>query len=383
VTGRLTADPTVSASAAVTVTGSGATMPSITSQPVSRTVTAGQSASFSITASGSTLAYQWKKNGAAVTGATSSTYMMPATTMSDSGAQFTCTVSNSAGSVTSSAATLTVTAAAIAPSITSQPVSRTVTAGQTASFSVSVSGTSPFTYRWTRNGAAISGATSSTYTTPATTTSDNGAQFAVIVSNSAGNVTSNPATLTVNAATLLLTMNPANLSFGSVNVGSSASQQATLTNSGNGNVTLSGMSFTGAGFSASGVSSGQILAPSQTATINVSFQPAATGSVSGSVTVASNAAPAVITLSGAGVQQVSHSVLLSWTRSTSTVNGYVVYSSQVSGGPYTKLTTSAVSLPSYTDSSVQNGKTYYYVVTAVDAQGVESSYSNQASATIQ
>ncbi len=91
----------------------------------------------------------------------------------------------------------------------------------------------------------------------------------------------------------------------------------------------------------------------------------------------------MISLSGAGVQQVSHTVSLSWVRSTSTVSGYQVYSSQVSGGPYTKLTASAVSLPSFTDSSVQNGKTYYYVVTAVDAQGAESSYSNQASAVIQ
>jgi predicted phage tail protein len=213
--------------------------------------------------------------------------------------------------------------------------------------------------------------------------SDNGAKFTVTVSNSVGNVTSNPATLTVNAATLLLSVNPASLSFGNVNLGSSASKQVTLTNSGNGNVTLSGMSFSGAGFSAGGVSSGQILAPGQTATINVSFQPAAAGSVTGSVTVSSNAAPAVITLSGAGVQLVSHTVSLSWTRSTSTVNGYLVYSSQVSGGPYTKLTNSAVSLPSYTDSSVQNGKTYYYVVTAVDASGVESVFSNQASAFIQ
>lgn len=284
----------------------------------------------------------------------------------------------------SATAAVTVTGStATMPSITSQPASRTVTAGQTASFSVSVSGTAPFTYQWTKNGAAISGATSSTYTTPATTTADNGAQFTVIVSNSAGKVTSNPATLTVNAATLLLSVNPGSLSFGDVNLGSSASQQVTLTNSGSGNVTLSGMSVSGAGFSASGVSSGQVLAPGQTATINVSFQPAVTGSVTGSLTLTSNAAPAAVTLSGSGVQQVSHSVLLSWVRSTSTVNGYLVYSAQASGGPYTRLTASAVTLPSYTDSSVQNGNTYYYVVTAVDANGAESAFSNQASATIQ
>jgi len=357
--------------------------PSITSQPVNRTVTAGQTASFSITAGGTSLAYQWKKNGAAIGGATSSSFTTAATIMSDSGAQFTCTVSNSAGSVTSSAATLTVSVAAVAPSISSQPASRTVIAGQTALFSVSVSGTAPFTYQWKKNGAAINGATSSSYTTPAATTSDSGAQFTVTVSNSVGSATSNPATLTVNAATLLLSVNQGSLSFGNIDVGSSTTQQVTLTNSGNGNVTLSGMSVAGAGFSVSGASSGQILTPGQTATISISFQPVAAGSVTGSVTVASNAASRVISLSGAGVQLVSRTVSLSWVRSTSTVNGYLVYSSQVSGGPYTRLTTSAVSLPSYSDASVQNGKTYYYVVTAVDAQGVESTYSNQASAVIQ
>jgi fibronectin type 3 domain-containing protein len=136
-------------------------------------------------------------------------------------------------------------------------------------------------------------------------------------------------------------------------------------------------------FSASGVSSGQVLTPGQTATINVTFQPSAAGSVSGSVTAASNASsPAVVTLSGSGVQLVSHSVALSWTRSASTVSGYLVYNSQASGGPYTKLTASSVNLPSYTDSSVQNGKTYYYVVTSVDSTGIESSYSGQAFALV-
>jgi len=94
----------------------------------------------------------------------------------------------------------TASAAPVAPSITTQPASQTVTAGQTGSFSVAATGTAPFTYQWQKNGVAISGATSSSYTTPATTTSDNGAQFAVVVSNTAGSVTSSAAILTVNAA---------------------------------------------------------------------------------------------------------------------------------------------------------------------------------------
>jgi hypothetical protein len=89
----------------------------------------------------------------------------------------------------------------VAFAITTQPASQTVTAGQTATFSVAATGTAPLSYQWRKNGAAISGATSSSYTTPATTSSDNGAQFIVVVSNTAGSATSSVATLTVNPVT--------------------------------------------------------------------------------------------------------------------------------------------------------------------------------------
>lgn len=92
-----------------------------------------------------------------------------------------------------------------APSIATQPQSATVTAGQSATFSVTVTGTGPFTYQWQENMMNISGATQSSYTTPATTTSDNDAQFDVVVTNSAGSTTSAVATLTVNAVTSFAT----------------------------------------------------------------------------------------------------------------------------------------------------------------------------------
>src|SRR6266478_3653329 len=79
--------------------------------------------------------------------------------------------------------------AVLPPSITTQPASQTVTAGQTASFSLAATGTAPLSYLWQKNGANIAGATSSSYTTPATTTSDSGSTFRVAVSNSAGTVT--------------------------------------------------------------------------------------------------------------------------------------------------------------------------------------------------
>jgi hypothetical protein len=89
----------------------------------------------------------------------------------------------------------------VAPSLMVQPASVTVTAGQPATFSVSATGTSPLSYQWQKNGAAISGATAASYTTPVTTTADSGELFRVVVSNSAGNITSMPATLTVNPGT--------------------------------------------------------------------------------------------------------------------------------------------------------------------------------------
>src|SRR5678809_383225 len=86
-----------------------------------------------------------------------------------------------------------------APTIMSHPSSKTVAPGQTATFSTTATGRAPLTYQWQRNQAPISGATSATYTTPAVSTTDNGAQFLVVVSNALGSATSNPATLTVSS----------------------------------------------------------------------------------------------------------------------------------------------------------------------------------------
>src|SRR4029077_17368481 len=126
-------------------------------------------------------------------------YTTPVTTTADSGSTFRVVVTNTAGSVTSSAATLTVNTAPVAPTITTQPVNQTVTAGQTAAFTVVATGTAPLAYQWQKNGANIAGATATSYTTPVTTTADSGSTFRVVVTNTAGSVTSSAATLTVNA----------------------------------------------------------------------------------------------------------------------------------------------------------------------------------------
>lgn len=85
----------------------------------------------------------------------------------------------------------------VAPAITTQPANQTVQAGQAATFTVAATGTAPLSYQWQKNGTAVAGATSASYTTPATTNGDNGAQFNVVVSNSAQAITSSNAVLTV------------------------------------------------------------------------------------------------------------------------------------------------------------------------------------------
>ena len=103
------------------------------------------------------------------------------------------------GNYAAATATTSFTVAATAPAITTQPASQTITVGQTATFNVVATGTAPLTYQWYQGGGVptpIPGATSSSYTTPATSSSGS-SQYTVIVTNSAGNVTSNTATLTV------------------------------------------------------------------------------------------------------------------------------------------------------------------------------------------
>jgi murein DD-endopeptidase MepM/ murein hydrolase activator NlpD len=118
------------------------------------------------------------------------------------------------------------------PSITTPPANQTVAPGQTASFSVVATGTAPLSYQWQQNTGtgfiSISGATSSTYTTPATISADNGTTFDVIVRNTAGSVTSSAATLTVSSGTV------SNVNYGSgfTSTGLSLNGGATITSSG-------------------------------------------------------------------------------------------------------------------------------------------------------
>jgi hypothetical protein len=156
------------------------------------------------------LSYQWRRNGANISGATSASYTLNPTAVADSGAQFDVVVTNGAGSATSSVATLTVNPAPVPPSITTQPANVTVTAPGAATFSVVATGDAPLSYQWRRNGVDIAGATSASYTLASTSLGDSGAQFSVVVSNGVGTVTSATATLTVHV-TPSITTQPANV----------------------------------------------------------------------------------------------------------------------------------------------------------------------------
>jgi hypothetical protein len=90
---------------------------------------------------------------------------------------------------------------AVAPAITAQPTDQRVVVGSMATFTVTATGTAPLSYQWQKGTTPISGATAASYTTPATTLADDTSTFQVVVSNSAGSVTSNSAMLTVAAGT--------------------------------------------------------------------------------------------------------------------------------------------------------------------------------------
>jgi hypothetical protein len=158
----------------------------------------------------------------------------------------------------------------------------------------------------------------------------------------------------------------------------------TITNTGNANVTISQITLGGSGFTMTGGSAPVTLSPSQNLTLTVQFSPTIAGAVNGSISIVSNAtgSPVTIPVSGMGVAPVQHSVALTWTASTSTVAGYNVYRSTVSGSGYTKINSSLVVSANYTDSTVLSGTTYFYVTTAVDSSGTESAYSNEVSAAI-
>lgn len=186
--------------------------PSFTLQPVSIGIVTGQTASFSVRASGEPApTVQWYRVGASgdaavgtacpadPSGTTECHYTTPVLDESDSGSAFYARAENAAGHVDSNHATVSVESEAVAPGIVSQPADVSTTAGGSATFTVEVSGTAPISYQWYRDGQPIAGANGDTLTLDHLTTADDGATIYVVVSNDAGDAQSNTVTLTVTA----------------------------------------------------------------------------------------------------------------------------------------------------------------------------------------
>jgi hypothetical protein len=173
--------------------------PSITAQPYMSTDSAGSSVSFTVGASGTApLTYQWLLGGSPIGGSTAPTIAMPSVQAANAGT-YSVVVTNPAGSSRSSGAVLTVTAAGVAPIFQYQPTATSITVGGTATLIVGVVGPPPITYQWSKGGAAIAGATSTSLTfSPAAST--DAATYSVVITDPAGSVTSSSVPLTVAAA---------------------------------------------------------------------------------------------------------------------------------------------------------------------------------------
>ncbi len=176
------------------------------------------------------------------------------------------------------------------------------------------------------------------------------------------------------------------LSFGNVPVGSTMTMSLTLSSTGTSPVTVSTAALSGAGFSDTGATFPMTLSPNQSVTLQVQFDPTTAGAASGQLTInsnASNGSTVIVQVSGTGTA-VQHEIDLNWdapTSSTDPVVGYNVYRSS-NGGALTKLNAAAETQLGYADMAVQSGSTYAYIVKSVDANGVESTASNQISLSV-
>jgi hypothetical protein len=191
-------------------------------------------------------------------------------------------------------------------------------------------------------------------------------------------------------------VSPSSLNFGNMNLQTTATKNVTVQNTGDINITISGITVVGSGFGYSDLSPGFSLAPNQSVTFQVWFRPQVKGAASGTVDIlsANLSSPATLALAGDGVStttttppstppaSVQHTVHLTWNPSVSSVTGYHVYRSQSSTSGFEDITPALLSTTAYDDSTVSSGTTYYYAVTAVTATGQESSYSNEATAVV-
>jgi hypothetical protein len=176
---------------------------------------------------------------------------------------------------------------------------------------------------------------------------------------------------------------PTSLNFGTVIVGSSEIQLVNIFNTGNTDLTVNPPSISGNGFLLDLSIFPLTIPVNGEQPIPVIFTPPSSGPFPGSISFNTNATGSqpVVSLSGGGGTTTTHTATLTWASSTSSVVGYYVYRSTTSGNLYSRFLV-LLSGRTFTDTSVVSGKTYYWVVTAVDGAGNESGFSAQVSATI-
>jgi len=179
-----------------------------------------------------------------------------------------------------------------------------------------------------------------------------------------------------------LGISPASLNFGNVTVGSSATLVTTLTAS-NAAVTISADRSTSSEFAILNLELPVAIPAGKSLAVTIQFTPSSSGTDSAKAGFISDAknSPTIESLTGTGVAQDAHSVSLSW-NSVQTAVGYNVYRGNAKSGPFQAINGSLDASTNYTDYTVVDGDTYYYVTTAVNAQGQESGYSNVAKAVI-
>ena len=173
----------------------------ITTPPAAQAVCEGAGASFSVTASGTApLAYQWRRNGAAIAGAVAATYAIASTAAADAGT-YDVVVTNGCGPATSGGAVLTVD---VVPVIASGPAAATLCEGSPLAFSVTLTRSGAFAYQWQKDGSPIAGATSATYAIAAVAAADAGS-YDVTVTSPCGSATSAAAAIAVDVAPSITT----------------------------------------------------------------------------------------------------------------------------------------------------------------------------------
>jgi hypothetical protein len=265
------------------------------------------------------------------------------------------------------------------PTITTQPVSKTVNAGQTATFSVVATGTATLKYQWLKNNTNVSGATSASYTTPTTIASDNGAKFTCFVSNSAGNITSNAAILTVNSPPSITTQ-PANKT---VNVGQTATFSVVAT----GTATLK-YQWLKNNANVSGATSASYTTPTTIASDNGAKFTCKISNGFGTIT-SSTATLTVNTTLIAPTNLVAtiistNQINLNWTDNSSNESGFAIErkaGADINGiETFVQVATVGANIRSYNDRGLVDEVTYTYRVKAYNSIA-SSTYSNSISAT--